>query len=516
VSKKVIIVETSLSEFLSETLARPMLLSRADIVHFNDGLVTGRQLKNVLDCLGHCQSNRISKSRVKLSMRLRSPASDCAQPNEWLCATLNEVIDTVDYIELDAQSDLTAPLLSIIPPNKRIITRKISRQDGDTLALLLAHYQSDSTVEAHFYRYICDDGLGALEFLHQLGQTNVIAYDAREENLWSRICACYKGASVIFACFGKEFDKDSRVSLDWLQSNYNIAALPHRLKALYGIIGASIAKSFSPLVHNTGLRALKSPTLYLPFNIDSLDILHNHMARLAAIDLPILGLTVTAPLKAIINTAFNANRAVVEQAQSANVLILRDDETVVETTDDSGLVKVIEQHNITVKGKRIAVIGCGCSGRVSAYTLTTMGAQVTLFNRSPAHSASAQALLQLPCKPLASFDAADFDVLINTVPFTREADITFAVNRLNPKAVYIDFVYNPYPNKLLVHARSRGLTVIDGLNMLQSQLLSQFYCLTGHHLPVLASKALERILNDKRKAGGALMDKTYPCLENVN
>ncbi|NQZ06634.1 MAG: hypothetical protein HRT35_05665 [Algicola sp.] len=504
-SKKVIIVETSLSEFLSDELARREVVSRADIVHFYDALVTGHELKSVLDCLSYYQG----KSGVKLSMRLRMPGSDSAKPDERLCAALTEVIGTVDYIELDAQSDLTAPILALIPPNKRIITRKV---EGDNVTSLLAHYQLDSTVDAHLYRYICDDGLMALEFLHQLGQTNVTAYDAREEALWSRICACYKGASVIFARFGKR----SRVSLDWLQSNYNIAALPNQLKALYGIIGASIAKSFSPLVHNTGLRALQSPTLYLTFKIDSLDALHNHMARLAAIDLPILGLTVTAPLKAIIHTAFNANRAVVEQAQSGNVLIQRDDKMVVETTDDAGLTKVLEQHNITVKGKRIAVIGCGCSGRVSAYTLTTMGALVTLFNRSSAHSASAQALLQLPCKPLAGFDAADFDVLINTVPFTREADITFAVNRLNPKVVYIDFVYNPYPNKLLVHARSRGLKVIDGLSMLQSQLLSQFYCLTGQSLPPLASKALERILNDKRKAGGALMDKTYPCLEKVS
>ncbi|MFT5163946.1 MAG: shikimate 5-dehydrogenase, partial [Alteromonadaceae bacterium] len=87
-------------------------------------------------------------------------------------------------------------------------------------------------------------------------------------------------------------------------------------------------------------------------------------------------------------------------------------------------------------------------------------------------------------------------------------------HRLNSNTVYIDFVYNPYPNCLLVQARLAGLKVIDGLAMLQSQLLSQFYCLTGQPLPDLAGKVVECILNDKRKAGGVI-HKTHRCLEKA-
>ena len=50
---------------------------------------------------------------------------------------------------------------------------------------------------------------------------------------------------------------------------------------------------------------------------------------------------------------------------------------------------------------------------------------------------------------------------------------------MNARSVLIDYVYRPYPGVLVAQARRRGLVVIDGLDVLENQLRSQFHCLTG-------------------------------------
>ena len=304
--------------------------------------------------------------------------------------------------------------------------------------------------------------------------------------------------------------------MDQLVKNYNIDALPDKITTLYGIIGANIGKSFSPLVHNKGLRALHLSAIYLPFKIDSLSELSSFLKRCTSIDLPIKGLTVTAPLKAIIHGEYPGARSIVQTTHSANVLMVKDGQTLVETTDDIGLDYILKQQNITVKGKHIAVLGSGCSGRIAAYTLSKQGAHVTLFNRSAERATLAHKLLKLSSKVLDTLKTDDFDVLVNTVPFEEQSDITFDINRLNSRTIYIDFVYNPYPNCLLVQARLNGLQVIDGLIMLKNQLFSQFYSLTGKTLPTQASLALDTILSNKLKTDSSTNKTLNPCVDKVS
>jgi shikimate dehydrogenase len=276
--------------------------------------------------------------------------------------------------------------------------------------------------------------------------------------------------------------------------------LPKYIDRIYGIAGPSVNSSFSPIVHNKGLRELQLSAIYLPFKLHDLNTLRNYISRLREVGLPIQGLTINAPLKGTINTVYDASRAIVEKTQSANVLVMKNGECIVDTTDDLGLIHVLKQHKITVMRKRVAVIGCGCSGRVAAYTLSELGAQVVLYNRSPARGELAEKLLQLPYYPLEQLDPHDFDLLVNTAAFAGNKDLTFSVNRLNPKSVVIDFVYTPYPNSFIAYAKLKGLKIIDGMEVLNGQLLSQFQCLTGHALPYEANRVLEKILKGRKKA----------------
>ena len=504
-----IIVETSVSHFLADEESRHLALSDCDIVHFSDGLASEENIRWLSSLFKSGQG----QSGAKLSMSLRAKEDLTCAHDELSLFTLQsqiiKVMDKVDYFELDAEYDLVPPLLKLIPAEKRIITRRIKHlagypdsaipvrqnQDYRTLA---GHYRSDSELDAFLYRIICPDGLTALEFLHYHDNGKITAYDETEQGLWSRICAFYKGAKVVFV----DLELSSQLSLGAMEKNYRLSTLPDDINGVYGIIGGSSKLSLSPFTHNAGLRLLNYPAVYLPFNINSLSALDTCISRLAAINLPLRGLTVTAPLKGNISENYPASRELAKRACSANVLKVDNEQIQVDTTDDVGLTLLLEQHDINIQGKRVAVLGCGCSGRIAAKTLYVQGAEVTLFNRGAQRAALAHKLLNLPCLSLEDLQLDGFDVLINTVPFEQESDIRFDLGRLPREMIYVDFVYNPFPNALLRQVQDKGLSVIDGLMMLRSQLLAQFYRLTGQLLPPEACEMLDAVIAEKKAVGG--------------
>ena len=423
-STRKIIAETSVSYFLANEESRLLALSDCDLIHFTDGLASEDNIRRLRQLLGAAPK----ASAVKLSMSIRAKDKlTCAHDELSLFALQSQIIkvmDKVDYFELDAEYDLVAPLLNLIPAEKRIITRRITslagypdnavsvRQTRD-YRTLAGQYQSDSECEAFLYRIICPDGLTALEFLHYHDNGKITAYDESEDGLWSRICTFYKGAKVIFT----DLKAGSSLSLKAMKQNYCLTDLPDDINGIYGIVGDNISQSLSPLTHNAGLRGLDYPAVYLPFNIKTLASLDMYISRLAAINLPLRGLTVTAPLKGSISEHYPASRELAKRACSANVLKVDNDQIQVDTTDDVGLALLLEQHDIDIQGKQVAVLGCGCSGRIAAKTLYVQGAEVTMFNRGAQRAALAHKLLHLPCLSLEDLHLDDFDVLINTVPF---------------------------------------------------------------------------------------------------
>ncbi len=492
--------ETTTSEFLSDRIPHSNDLPDCDVIHFTDGLIREGCIEEAINYL-----RQISpvKASIKLSMSFRGVRgsrainSHVANFSPGFLDKIKRAIDFLDYVDLDSDSDLTPQVLSIIPPHKRIITSRVKTTGSNVSAFqsMLKQHQSLSNINAFLYRFISDDGLAAVEFLHHIKQKNVVAYDDHDDALWSRICAPYRGASVIFA----RLDKSCPTSLDRLHKTFYLRDLPESIDRIYGIAGPSVNSSFSPMVHNKGLRELQIPAIYLPFKLHDLKTLDKYIFRLKNIGLPIQGLTINAPLKGTVNTAYNASRAIIEKTRSANVLVMKNGEGVVDTTDDLGLIHVLEQHQISVLGKRVAIIGCGCSGRVAAYTLRGLGAEVVLYNRGPERGKLAEQLLQLRYYPLEQLDPHGFDLLVNTAPFAGHKDLTFSIERLNPKSVVIDFVYTPYPNSFIAYAKLKGLEIIDGFEVLNGQLLSQFQSLTGHALPREASRVLKEILKGRKK-----------------
>ena len=86
----------------------------------------------------------------------------------------------------------------------------------------------------------------------------------------------------------------------------------------------------------------------------------------------------------------------------------------------------------------------------------------------------------MPYLPLPDFDAEGYDIVVNATPVGRDTDeVPFQVDRLNDDAVVIDLVYGTRPTPLVGSTLAREQIVIDGRDVLLTQVLRQFHMMTG-------------------------------------
>lgn len=401
---------------------------------------------------------------------------------------LTQAATTYDLIDLEAERDLSPEILRAIPPEKRMISWHGPPTDRTTLR---ARFERMAGIPARFYKLApaaqcASDGLAPLAFLKALARPDVIAFATGPRGLWSRLLAPYLGAPLVFGTMAEVMDGEGDPPLQLLIQDYGLPTL-RPLDALYGIVGSPVTHSLSPRLHNAAYRALDQRALYLSFEVDAFPSFWHTMVEdktLASMGFPVGGLTVVSPHKPQAQQIIPACSLITQRALSSNLYVRQNGSWHADTTDASGIYLTLGRHGVGVAGKRIAIIGCGGSGRAMAVALDQAGAHVTLVNRSLDRGYLAAQLLDLPFVPLATFTPTGFDILINATPVGRHGDtLPFPVDTLNENAVVVDLVYGSRPTPLVTRTRARGRRAIDGREMLLVQVMRQFALMTGQEMP---------------------------------
>jgi 3-dehydroquinate dehydratase / shikimate dehydrogenase len=105
---------------------------------------------------------------------------------------------------------------------------------------------------------------------------------------------------------------------------------------------------------------------------------------------------------------------------------------------------------------------------------------VTLVNRCPERGEQASRLLGLPFAPISRFLADGYDVIINATPVGSRGDVLpFNMRGLARDALVVDLVYAQGPTPLVESARSHGVRVVDGREVLLAQVERQFTRMIG-------------------------------------
>lgn len=292
---------------------------------------------------------------------------------------------------------------------------------------------------------------------------------------------------------------------------------------ILGVIGDPIEHTFSPAMHNAGLKELNLNYIYLPFHVKE-DRLRECIEGAKA--LGIQGLNVTIPHKANVIKHLDEIDEVASMIGAVNTIQFnynqdndssnQDNEIDVTTkgfnTDGYGCVRAIEEKT-SIKDKKVTITGAGGAARAVAFQIANSGInELSILNRNLGKAESLASDLKNNLKSIGidininSYDLddlkgelSDSDIFIDTTPigmYPNVDDKPIAhADMLHEDLVVNDIVYTPMETSLLKEAKLANAGVVPGYKMLLYQGIRAFEIWLGHEAPAdLMEKALLDVL----------------------
>jgi shikimate dehydrogenase len=174
---------------------------------------------------------------------------------------------------------------------------------------------------------------------------------------------------------------------------------------------------------------------------------------------------------------------------AANTLMFRDGVIEADNTDAPALIDALP---LKASGRTALVLGAGGSARAAVWALLEAGAEeVFVWNRT---SERARALTeQLGGTPVDSSRPADYLIHCTSIGLDGN-DSTFkqlplSADDLARYDCVVDLVYNPHETALVRATRERGISVVDGLDLLVRQGALSFERFTGRPAPLDVMRA---------------------------
>ncbi len=212
-------------------------------------------------------------------------------------------------------------------------------------------------------------------------------------------------------------------------------------------------------------------------------------------DLPQLGfagVNVTVPHKeAALRSAVVAGEAAAAIG-AANTLVFEQGGIRAENTDAPGLLDAV---GAVPGGTSVLVLGAGGAARAALWALLAAGADVSVWNRTPARAEAMVA--DLGGKVAADPHGPGFDLVVNASAAGLGggdglADLPLARSDFRAGQTVVDMVYGSEPSSLLAAAADAGARVIDGLEILVRQGALSLEIWTGRRPSIEVMRAAAR------------------------
>ena len=270
------------------------------------------------------------------------------------------------------------------------------------------------------------------------------------------------------------------------------------------VLGNPVSHSRSPAMQTA---ALQSAGLAPEWSYEAMRVSAEDFEALvrALPDRGYRGVNVTVPHKlAALGVADEASAAA-RAIGAANTLTFADGRIVADNTDAEGIIAALPDPPA---GARALVMGAGGSARAAAWALREAGADVSVWNRTPARAAALAGDLGV------AHDAAPsgaYGLIVNaTTVGLDEANGPSPEGDAEPEPgaallkalpltadavsaeVVMDLVYGIFETPIVRAARAAGATVVDGLEVLVRQGAASFRIWTGVEPPIDVMRAAAR------------------------
>jgi shikimate dehydrogenase len=269
--------------------------------------------------------------------------------------------------------------------------------------------------------------------------------------------------------------------------------------AVYVVFGDPVSHSLSPIMQNRAFEHVGFNGVYIALRVkDPADAIRG----MRAFDFQ--GASVTIPHKIEVIRYLDELDAMAEKIGAVNTIVNQRGRLIGYNSDCLGAVKALSRR-VSVRGKRIALLGAGGAARAIGFGIVKEGGALTVFNMTRTKGERLAQDVGATYRPISEFSNTHFDVLINATPvgmFPNTEAMPIQKEELNEKLVVMDIVYNPLRTKLLKTAEKLGCKTVDGLSMFVYQGAHQFELWTGMEAPVdVMTRAVFEILEKQKKGG---------------
>lgn len=242
----------------------------------------------------------------------------------------------------------------------------------------------------------------------------------------------------------------------------------------------------SPGMHNAGFEALNLDFVYVAFEPE------NVATAISAIRaLGIRGCSISKPFKQEAVQLVDHLDPIAAEIGAINTIVNDMGVLTGYNSDWIGCVASLESL-VDVAGLKVALLGAGGAAAAAAFGLKRAGADVTIFNRTlerGSELATAQGVaFGGSLEDLAS--AGPFDVVVNATSIGRSDSDPAPVqlDAVEGVSVVMDMTFTTPATALLDQAKSLGLEIIHGIDMLVTQGAFQFELFTGQAAPRAAMR----------------------------
>ncbi|MGY3237297.1 MULTISPECIES: shikimate dehydrogenase [unclassified Bradyrhizobium] len=256
-------------------------------------------------------------------------------------------------------------------------------------------------------------------------------------------------------------------------------------KLLTGLIGAPIAHSASPAMHERAAEALGLRGHYQLIEVAGADTAGLSMMLEGVRRLGFAGVNVTFPYKEAVVPLLDELAPGAAAMGAVNTVVVKDGRLIGHNTDTTGFAHAV-QPLLAPSGNAVAVIGTGGVGKAIAFALASLKvADLRIFD---SESARAEKLATLLAEHGGARVARSVeDALDGATGLINGTPVGMLPNRNTPVPAVLlradlwvaDAVYSPLITPLLAAAREKGARIMTGRELAIYQAADAFELFTG-------------------------------------
>lgn len=222
----------------------------------------------------------------------------------------------------------------------------------------------------------------------------------------------------------------------------------------YGCIGKKLTHSFSKIIHNK----------LADYEYELCEIPENELADFMT-RADFKAINVTIPYKQAVIPFLHCISDTAKRIGAVNTVVNKNGRLYGYNTDFSGMRALILRQGVSLKGKKVLILGSGGTSKTAYAVAENLGA-AEVYRVSRNGNAGAITYEE------AYKRHSDAQAIINTTPcgmYPAIGESAVDTERFPDLSSVTDAVYNPLSSALVVSAREKGINAVGGLYMLVAQ-----------------------------------------------